>query len=81
MEFVQQGFGILQVRRVKPLRKPTVHRSQQLVSVLALVLGLPQAGQAGGGTEFPGFGVLGAGDVEGLVETGFCLGRVRDRLP
>jgi hypothetical protein len=38
---------------------------------LALPLALPQASQARGGTEFPGFRLLGASDVEGVLETGF----------
>ena len=42
--------------------------------------GLPQAGQAGSGTEFEGFGLLLTGDVEGLVETGCRLRRIRHRL-
>ncbi len=66
-ELLQQGFGVLQVCRVKPLGKPAIHRGEQVVGVLALVLGLPQAGKAGGGTQFPGFGLLGTGHVEGLV--------------
>ena len=81
VEFLQKGFGLLQIRRVKPLRKPLVHRSQQGGGVLVPVLGLPQAGQAGGGAEFPGLGLLATGNVEGVVETGFCLGLVRIGLP
>ncbi len=42
-EFIEQDFGLLQVRRVKPLSEPPVHRSEQVVGILALVLGLPQA--------------------------------------
>jgi hypothetical protein len=36
-----------------------------------LALGLPQSRQARGGAEFQGFSLLVAGDIEGLVETGF----------
>ncbi len=46
---LQQPLGLLQIRRVKSLGKPPIHRSQQVVGILVLVLGLPHAGQAGGG--------------------------------
>ena len=45
-QFTQKGFGLLQIRRVKSFCKPAIHRREQLVGVLALVLGLPQAGGA-----------------------------------
>ncbi len=63
----------MQVRRVKALGEPAIHRGQQIVGVLAPALDLPQASQAGGSAEFPGFGVLVAGDSEGPVEAGFRL--------
>jgi hypothetical protein len=64
---------LLQIRRVKSLSEPPINRRQQVVGVLAPALLLPQAGEAHGGAEFQGFGVLVAGDVEGFVETGFGL--------
>ena len=70
-QLLQQRLGILEISGIKPLGKPVVHRCQQIVGVLTLVLALPQAGQAGGSAEFPGFGVLVLGDCEGLVEAGF----------
>jgi hypothetical protein len=79
-QFHKQGVGILQIRRVKPLDKPLVHRRQQIVSGPALTLLLPQPRQAGGSAEFPDPDLLTAGDVEGLIETRFCLGRIRERL-
>jgi hypothetical protein len=36
-------------------------------------LRLPQASQAGGGAEFPGFSLLVAGDAQGLMKAVFCL--------
>jgi hypothetical protein len=63
-EFITQRLGVLQIRCIKPLREPAVHWGQQVIGVLALLLGLPQAGQAGGGAEFPGFGLLAAGNVD-----------------
>ncbi len=41
-KLVEERLRLLQIRRVKPLGEPVVHRSQQVVGVLALVLGLPQ---------------------------------------
>jgi hypothetical protein len=53
---VEQRPGFLQVSRVKTLGEPAVHRRQQVVGLPALILGLPQARQAGGGAEFQGLG-------------------------
>src|SRR6266567_271293 len=63
-----QRLGLLEIRRVKPLGEPRVHRRQQVVGLLALPLGLPQAGQAGGGAQLPGAGLLLARDGQGLLE-------------
>ncbi len=57
----------------KSLGEPLVHRGEQVVGVLALVLVLPEASQAGGGAEFQGFGLLGAGYGEGLVEASLLM--------
>jgi hypothetical protein len=78
-ECLQQRLGILKVGRVKPLGKPAIHRRQQVVSLLVFALGLPQAGQAGGSTQFQRFGLLLAGDVESLLETGLGLGHIQKR--
>jgi len=68
-QFRQKRLRVLQVRRLKPLSKPPVYGLEQLVGIPALTPALPQAGQAGGGVQFPGFGLLLAGDVEGLLKT------------
>ena len=65
-QFLQKQFGFLEISRVKPFSEPAIHRRQQLVSILILVLALPQTSQAGGGAEFPGLGLLTAGYGEGL---------------
>ena len=46
------------------------------MGLLALTLLLPQTGQAGSGAQFQGFGLLVAGDVEGLMKADFCFGVV-----
>jgi hypothetical protein len=80
LENIKQRFGLLQVRRVKPFRKPIVHLGQQAIGLLVLVLALPEPGEASGGADFPRFGVLATGNGEGLVEADFCLGRIRNSL-
>ncbi len=70
-QLCQQPLRLLQIRRVKPLGEPAIYGCQKVVGFLALVLGLPQAGQAGGGAQFPGFGLLVTGDVDGLLEASF----------
>jgi hypothetical protein len=61
----------LQVGSVKALREPAVDRCQELVGLGALTLLLPQATQAHGGAQLPGFGLLAAGNGQGLLEAGF----------
>ncbi len=46
---MQHYLRLLQIRRVKSLSKPVVHWCEQVAGVLALVLRLPQASEAGGG--------------------------------
>lgn len=75
-KFRQQRLRVLQIRRVKPFGEPPIDRSEQVIGLLALVLTLPQLCEAHGSAEFEGFGVLRAGDVEGLMEAGFSLDSV-----
>jgi len=63
----------LQVGGVKALGEPAINRCQQRPRFGLLTLLLPQARQAGGGAQLPEFGLLAAGDVQGLLETGLCL--------
>ena len=74
LQFLKQYFGVLEVYRVKTLREPAVNRGEQVVGVLALALGLPQASEAGSGPEFPGFGLLVTSDSETLMEAVFSFG-------
>src|SRR5215831_17886919 len=63
-------------RACRTLRKPPVHRSQQFARLLHLALRAPEACEAHGGAEFPGFGLLLAGDREGVLEILFCFSRI-----
>src|SRR5919106_2906802 len=69
-ELRQQVLRLLQVGRVKPLSEPAVDRRQQLEGFSTLALALPQPAQAHGGAQLPGFGLLAAGNGQGLLEAG-----------
>ena len=72
--FVKQGFGPLQIERVKPLRKPAVNRSEQFASLLRPPLITPETRQAHRCTQLPGFGLLRTCHGERALEIplGFC---------
>jgi hypothetical protein len=57
-QFIEQRLRLFQITRVEPFRKPPVNRSQQFASLLRLALVTPEAREAHGGAEFPGFGLL-----------------------
>src|SRR5712691_6827884 len=77
----EQRLGVLQVSRVQSLGEPVVDRRQQLEGLGPLALLLPQPAQAHGRPQLPGFGLLAAGNSQGLLEAGFRLRLVRDGLP
>jgi hypothetical protein len=79
-ECLQQRPGLLEVCRVKALGEPVIDGRQQGIGFGAFPLLLPQAAQAHSGAQLPGFGLLPAGNGQGLLEAGFGLGGVRDRL-
>src|SRR6516165_7211428 len=70
---VQQRLRLVQVRGVKALGEPMVDWREQVIGFLAFALLLPEARQAGGSTEFPGFRLLILGYTDGLMEAGFCV--------
>src|SRR5215831_9552475 len=74
---VQQRLGLLQVSGVKALGEPAVNRCQQRAGFGLLALLLPQATEAHGSAELPGFSLLAAGHVQGLIETAFRLSEQR----
>ncbi len=44
---------VLQISGVEPLGEPAVDRGEQVAGLGGLALGVPEAGEAGGGAEFP----------------------------
>jgi hypothetical protein len=80
-EFLQQRLRILQISGVKALGEPAIDRGQQGTRLGPLALLLPEAAQARGDPQLPGFGLLAAGNSQGLLEAGFRLGHIRKGLP
>src|SRR5262245_31466354 len=68
LELVQQCLRLLEIRCVKALGEPVVHRGEQVVGLLALALVLPQARQAGGSAEFPRTWPVAGGPRRGPAE-------------
>ena len=58
VQLIEQCLSLLQVARVEAFGKPAVDRSEQVASLLRLALVAPEAREAHGGAEFPGFGLL-----------------------
>jgi hypothetical protein len=79
-QFGQQSFGLLQVGGVEAFGEPDLYRGQQVMGNLPLALTLPEPAQAHGCPQLPELGVPAAGHVEGLLEAGFGVGRVRGNL-
>ena len=75
-QLLEQRLRLLQIARIKALSEPPVNRSQQFARLLRLTLVTPEAREAHGGAEFPGFGLLLTGDGEGALEVRFCFGGV-----
>jgi hypothetical protein len=69
-QLLQKRLRLLQIARVEPFREPAVNRSEQFARLLHLALVAPEACEAHGGAEFPGFGVLLARHRECAVEIG-----------
>ena len=72
-QFLQQRLRVLQIERLEALRKPTINRSQQFARLPHLALVAPETREAHGGAQFPGFGLLLAGDGEGALEVRLCF--------
>ena len=57
-KFSEQRLRLLQIARVEPFREPAVDRSKQFARLLRLTLVAPEAREAHGCAEFPGFCLL-----------------------
>jgi hypothetical protein len=68
LQTIQQPLRLLQIERVEAFRKPAVNRSEQFASLLRLALVTPEAREAHGGAEFPGFCLLLARDSERMPQ-------------
>ena len=77
----QQRSCLLQIDATEPFREPVIHYRQGLPSGIVSTLPLPQPAEAHRGSEFPGLGLLIAGNGEGAMETGFGTLLSRVGLP
>ena len=73
MQPIEPRLRFLQITRVKPFGKPPVDRSKCFASLLRLALVTPEACEAHGGAEFPGFSLLLTGDGESSFEILLCF--------
>ena len=64
-------------RAYRTLSKPPINRRQQFARFAHLALVAPEACEAHGGAEFPGFGLLLTGDCDCTVEIRFDFRRIR----
>src|SRR5262249_3865159 len=67
-QFIKQRLRLLQIARVEALCEPAVNRSEQFTPFSHLALVTPEACEAHGGAEFPGFGLLLACNGERTLE-------------
>src|SRR5262249_51532006 len=72
-QLLQQRLRLLQIARVKPFSEPAVDWREQFTRLLHLALVAPEACEAHGGTQFPGFGLLLARDSERASEFDLSL--------
>src|SRR5215217_3723251 len=80
-ELFQQCLRLLEIGGVKALGEPAIDRREEFVGFGTPALLLPQPRQAHGGAELQGLGLLTVGDGVGLLEAGFRLVPIWDRLP
>src|ERR1700731_974605 len=73
---VEQRLRLFQIACVEPFRKPPIHRSQQFARLLHLALVAPEACEAHGGAEFPGFCLLLTRDSKCAIKMLFCFFRI-----
>ncbi len=78
-QFLQQRLRLLQIGGVKPLGEPAVDRGEEVAGFGGLALGVPEAGEVGGGTEFECSHFLDPGDID-CDPPPPCRLRIRFRL-
>jgi hypothetical protein len=72
-QLIQEGFGILQVRRGETLGEPAIDIGQHSARFFALALALPEPTQARDGSEFEGLHLLALGNVDGPIKCSFGI--------
>jgi hypothetical protein len=80
-QLIKQRLGLLEVGSVKAFSEPAVDRYEQFVGFIPLALLLPQPAEAHRRPQLPGFGLLAAGNGEGLLKAGFGLHTIPLRGP
>ncbi len=74
VQFVEQRLRLLQIGGIEPLCEPAVDGGEEVVGFGGLSLGVPEAGEAGRGAEFPGLGLLAPCKFERVRIIGFGFG-------
>src|ERR1700730_13937382 len=64
LQLVEQGLGLLQVKRDEALGEPVVDRGEEITSFGALALITPEAGEADGGAQLPRLRLLRTGSLD-----------------
>src|SRR5712692_7570166 len=64
----EEGPGLLEVGRGKPFGEPPIGLAEEVASRVTLTLTLPEPTQAHGGSQFQRFGLLLAGQSQGLMK-------------
>jgi len=77
LQFVDEGFRVAEVGRLKPFREPAIRRGERLAAFVGPALAAENFAQAHRRPQFERAGVLKAGDVRGLPEV--RLGRLDHR--
>ena len=70
-QLLQQRLHFLQIASVEALSEPLVNRGEEFARFPHLTLVTPEAGEAYGGAEFPGFGLL-LLTISGRVNSAAC---------
>src|SRR5215510_6252971 len=76
LQLCQQGFGLLEIDRVKALCEPTVDLCQQLMGRGPLPLLLPEPRETQCGAQLQRLRLLAAGYIQGVEESSFGLGDI-----